>query len=419
MRTFRSLSLLSSCSKSPLVFKSKFPNKKTFHLHFARSGFASLAPVTCRAAVVYGQGKPLQVEQVEVLPPGPGEVRLRLVSASICHTDLWVWQGEDRGMMAPFPIILGHEGAGEVEAIGEGVSGVQVGDPVIPCGLPHCGKCALCLHPRGHGCQTFARADSLATGPVRVRSSTSGKPLHPLMALGTFAEYITVPAAQVAKLPPNSPLDVLSPIGCAVLTGWGAARAVAGVEIGHRVAVWGAGAVGLSTIMGCKDAGATTIVAIDLQQEKLELAKQCGATHTVLAGPDTVAQVMKAAGGRGVDVGFECTGAGQVLGQCTGTLHPGWGEAVLVGCPPLTQKMEVLALPFILQGLSMRGSLMGGWKNSLSAIPQLVQGYMERKSPNLDVLVTKEIKLEDINQAFTDLSSTENQDLRIRINFPV
>jgi len=341
MRTFRSLSLLSSCSKSPLVFKSKFPNKKTFHLHFARSGFASLAPVTCRAAVVYGQGKPLQVEQVEVLPPGPGEVRLRLVSASICHTDLWVWQGEDRGMMAPFPIILGHEGAGEVEAIGEGVSGVQVGDPVIPCGLPHCGKCALCLHPRGHGCQTFARADSLATGPVRVRSSTSGKPLHPLMALGTFAEYITVPAAQVAKLPPNSPLDVLSPIGCAVLTGWGAARAVAGVEIGHRVAVWGAGAVGLSTIMGCKDAGATTIVAIDLQQEKLELAKQCGATHTVLAGPDTVAQVMKAAGGRGVDVGFECTGAGQVLGQCTGTLHPGWGEAVLVGCPPLTQKMEV------------------------------------------------------------------------------
>eukprot|EP00090_Calanus_glacialis_P035294 TRINITY_DN60279_c0_g1_i1.p1 TRINITY_DN60279_c0_g1~~TRINITY_DN60279_c0_g1_i1.p1 ORF type:complete len:397 (-),score=85.32 TRINITY_DN60279_c0_g1_i1:444-1481(-) len=343
-----------------------------------------------------------------------GEVRIQLVSASICHTDIWVWSGADMGMMAPFPMILGHEGAGVVEAVGEGVEHIGIGDKVVPCGLPHCGDCVMCKHDRGHGCVHFSRSDSLASS--KPRYWVGEKVVHPLMSLGTFSEYIVVPSWQVAKVRDSTPLDKISPVGCAVLTGWGAAEVVGRVQEGSTVVVYGVGAVGLCTIMACKNVGAKKIIAVDLNQHKLELAKECGATDTLLADKTTTLVVQKITHG-GADFAFECTGVEHVLAQAVDSVHPGWGEAILVGCPPITAKMNVPALPFILRGLTMKGSLMGGWKNSLTAIPKLVEGYLDHGVPDIDRLVTRDIGLDSINQAFSDMQGEACDELRIRINY--
>jgi len=370
--------------------------------------------IECQAAVAWGKGEPLKVERVRVEPPKAGEVRIKLISASICHTDLWVWSGGDMGMMAPYPMILGHEGAGVIEAVGEGVADMEVGDKVIPCGLPHCGNCVMCKHERGHGCVHFARSDSLAGSAPRYW--VGEKVIYPLMSLGTFSEYIVSPRWQVAKVSDKTPLDKVSPVGCAVLTGWGAAEAVGKVGEGSTVVVFGVGAVGLCTVMACKQAGAKKIIAVDLNQKKLELAKECGATDTMIGDKNTSTEVKQITRG-GADFAFECSGVEHVLAQAVDSVHPGWGEAILVGCPPITAKMNVPALPFILQGLTVKGTLMGGWKNSLNAIPKLVDGYMEKGVPDIDLLVTREIGLENINQAFTDMQGAACEELRIRIKY--
>ena len=370
--------------------------------------------IECQAAVAWGKGKPLEIENIRVEPPARGEVRIQLMSASICHTDLWVWSGGDMGMMAPFPMILGHEGAGLVESVGEGVEHIKPGDKVVPCGLPYCGECSICMHERGQGCTHFSRSDLLAKAKPRYWSGSQA--LHPLMSLGTFSEYVVVPSTQVAKVGDDTPLKKVAPLGCAVLTGWGAAEVVADVKEGSNVVVIGVGAVGLSTIMACKEAGAKKIIAVDLSQQKLDIAKLCGATEGLLAAKDIGMTVKKLTGG-GVDVAFECTGVEHVISQAVDCVHPGWGEAVLVGCPPITTKMNIMALPFILQGLTLKGSLMGGWKNSLTAIPKLMKGYMEKKVPDIDRLVTKEIRLDKINEAFMQMQDQSCQELKIQINY--
>jgi len=387
---------------------------RAFTVNALRTFSSNVGIVECRAAVAWEKGGTLKVERVRVEPPVAGEVRIKLVSASICHTDIWVWSGADMGMMAPFPMILGHEGAGVVEAVGEGVEHIGVGDKVVPCGLPHCGECVMCTHKRGHGCVQFARSDSLAAS--KPRYWVGEKAVYPLMSLGTFSEYIVVPSMQVAKVPDNTPLDKVSPVGCAVLTGWGAAEVVGRVEEGSTVVVYGVGAVGLCTVMACKKAGARKIIAVDLNQRKLDMARECGATDLLLADKNTSLTVKKIAQG-GADFAFECTGVGQVLAQAVDSVHPGRGEAILVGCPPITTKMNVMALPFILQGLTMKGSLMGGWKNSLTAIPKLVEGYLDHGVPDIDRLVTRDIGLEDIQQAFNDMQGESCDELRIRINY--
>ena len=372
-----------------------------------------VGPLECKAAVAWEKGGDLKVERVVVEAPMVGEVRIKLVSASICHTDIWVWSGEDRGMMAPFPMILGHEGAGVVEAVGDGVENIKIGDKVVPCGLPHCGECVMCSHKKGHGCVHFSRSDSLAAAKPRYR--VQDKVVYPLMSLGTFSEYIVVPSRQVAVVGDSTRLESVSPVGCAVLTGWGAAEVVGGVEPGCAVVVYGVGAVGLCTVMACKQAGARIIIAVDLNKQKLEMARECGATHVLISDKNTSAQVKKITRG-GADFGFECTGVQRVVGQAVDSLHPGRGEAVLVGCPPVTDKINIMALPFILQGLTMKGSLMGGWKNSLTAIPKLVEGYMEHGVPDISKLITREIKLEDVDQAFRDMHKGCDE-LRIKINY--
>jgi len=317
-------------------------------------------------------------------------------------------------MLAPFPVILGHEGAGVIESIGDNVSGLQVGDKVVPCALPHCGECHMCQHPTGHGCTTFPTNPILQAGPQTV--TAKGKRLYPLMAMGTFCEYIVVPSKQVAKVDPSTQLDKLAPLGCAVTTGWGAAEAVANVKQGDDVAVWGMGPVGISTIMACSHFKARNVIAIDVVEEKLELARKFGATHTMLADKTVPGQIMKICG-KGLDYAFECSGNGIAEGQTIESLQSGYGISVMVGCPPPTVKLDTNALMFILQGKTIKGALMGGWKNSLEAIPRLAESYTKQRSPNIEGLVTSEIGLEGLNDAIFSMANNTCTDLRVLVKF--
>ncbi len=355
-----------------------------------------------KAAVLPGVDTPLEThDDIEIAPPGPGEVRIKVVASGVCHSDLSVQNGT---IPLPTPIVLGHEGAGIVEELGEGVTTVAVGDHVVLSFVPACGECYTCKHGQSYICEKSAAqaAGGMLDGTTRLTSN--GTALHQMACLGTFGNQAIVPEISLVKIPSDVPLDVAALIGCGVLTGVGAALNTADIHPGDTVAVIGCGGVGLNVIQGAKIAGATKIIAIDMFDSKLEMAKTFGATHTINAGDgDPVGAVMALNDGRGADVAFEVIGLGATIEQAINTARPG-GEVILVGVP----RMDVMVnLNVAFTWLYLAKTIKGCWYGSSNVhedVPKLL-GLWKKGELKLEELISKEITVDQVNEAFADMQA--------------
>ena len=356
-----------------------------------------------RAAVLTGLQQPLELRtDVEVGAPRAGEVRVRITASGVCHSDLSVWKGV---IPIPLPAVLGHEAAAVVEEVGEGVTDLAPGDTVVISWVPQCGQCFFCLHGQPQLCQTADAvlfSGGLLDGTPRLR--LDGQPLNQMCGTGTFAEATVVPATSAVKVPADIDPVVTALLGCAVLTGVGAALNTAEVRPGDSVAVVGCGGVGLNVIQGARIAGATTIVAVDVSDAKLALARRLGATETVDArAGDPVAAVRDLTGQRGADVAFEVIGLGPTIDQTIQMARRG-GQAVLVGLPALD---VMVTLPAMLGIILAERTIRGCWYGSSSVqrdVPRLVELYRSGEL-QLEALVSRRIALDDVNTALAEMAA--------------
>jgi S-(hydroxymethyl)glutathione dehydrogenase/alcohol dehydrogenase len=352
----------------------------------------------CKAAVAWGPGQPLKIEEIDVQDPQAGEVLVRMVATGVCHTDAFTLSGEDPEGV--FPAILGHEGAGVVEAVGEGVTTLKAGDHVIPLYTAECGECKFCKSGKTNLCSAVRETQGKGLMPDGTsRFSINGEPIFHYMGTSTFSEYSVVPEIALAKIHVDAPLEKVCLLGCGITTGIGAVLNTAKVEEGDTVAVFGLGGIGLSVIQGARMAGAGRIIAIDINESKFEMAKQFGATDCV--NPKSfdapIQQVIVDMTDGGVDYSFECIGNVQIMRQALECCHKGWGESIVIGVAGAGQ--EISTRPFqLVTGRVWRGSAFGGVKGR-SQLPGYVEDYMNGKI-EIDPFVTHTMPLEDINKAF-------------------
>lgn len=357
-----------------------------------------------RAAVLKGLEQPLEILDVGIEAPHAGEVRVRLGASGVCHSDLSIQNGT---LISALPVVLGHEGAGVVEEVGEGVTNVKPGDHIVISWVPACGECFFCLRDQGNLCEVGSNA--LATGGLldgTTRFTLDGAPLMQMAASGTFSTESIIPAIGAVKIDNDVPLKAAALIGCGVLTGFGAAVNTAKIRQGDTVAVVGCGGVGLNVIQGAKHAGADRIIAVDMVDSKLELARKFGATETVNASSvNAVSGVMELTQQRGADVAFEVIGLGPTIDQTVQMTRRG-GQAILVGVP----KMEVmLQLPAFFGVVLQEKTIKGCWYGSSNVhtdVPKLARLYKEGKLM-LDELISREIALEGVNEAFDAMKTGE------------
>ena len=354
--------------------------------------------ITCRAAIAWGPGQPLSVEEVQVAPPKAGEVRVRIVATGVCHTDAFTLSGEDPEGI--FPAILGHEGGGIVESIGEGVTSVTVGDHVIPLYTPECGECKFCLSGKTNLCQKIRATQGKGLMPDGTsRFSQNGKTIYHYMGCSTFSEYTVLPEISLAKVNPTAPLQEVCLLGCGVTTGMGAVINTAKVKEGDTVAIFGLGGIGLSAVIGAAMAKASRIIAIDINESKFELAKQLGATDCV--NPKNfdkpIQDVIVEMTDGGVDFSFECIGNVNVMRSALECCHKGWGESVIIGVAGAGQ--EISTRPFqLVTGRVWRGTAFGGVKGR-SELPDYVERYLKGEF-KLSDFITHTMGLDAINDAF-------------------
>ncbi|WP_225307658.1 S-(hydroxymethyl)glutathione dehydrogenase/class III alcohol dehydrogenase [Nitrincola iocasae] len=351
-----------------------------------------------RAAVAWGPGQPLSIEEVDLMPPQKGEVLVRIVATGVCHTDAFTLSGEDPEGI--FPAILGHEGAGIVEAVGEGVTSVEVGDHVIPLYTAECGKCKFCLSGKTNLCQSVRATQGKGLMPDgTTRFYKDGKPIFHYMGTSTFAERTVVAEVSLAKIDKAAPLEKVCLLGCGVTTGMGAVTNTAKVKEGDTVAVFGLGGIGLAVIIGAVMAKAGRIIAIDLNEDKFEIAKKLGATDCVNPSKHDkpIQDVIVEMTDGGVDYSFECIGNVNVMRAALECCHKGWGESVIIGVAGAGQ--EISTRPFqLVTGRVWRGSAFGGVKGR-SELPGYVDRFMQGEY-ELDTFITHTMPLEDINEAF-------------------
>jgi S-(hydroxymethyl)glutathione dehydrogenase/alcohol dehydrogenase len=357
-----------------------------------------------RAALFVGTGEPLEIHDVDVAEPRTGEVRLKMTAAGICHSDLSVQNGT---MPTPPPVILGHEGAGVIEAVGPDVGDLAVGDHVVISWMPQCGSCFFCEREQGHLCEVgaaAARTGSLLDGTHP--ASFRGKPIPQHTTVGAFAEAAVLSTAGVVKIDPAVDLRVAAVIGCAVLTGVGAAVNTANVRSGDVVVVVGCGGVGLNVVQGALLAGAERVIAVDRGASKLSVAEAFGATDTIDATTgDAVAQVLELTGGRGADVAFEVIGLKQTAEEALAMTRNG-GETVLVGVASADVILEIASFRGLVRyGKTLKGCFYGS-ANVRADVPMLVDAYLAGKL-KLDELVSHQIRLDEINNALRALESGE------------
>ena len=351
-----------------------------------------------KAAVAWGPGQPLKIETVDLEGPKKGEVLVKIVASGVCHTDAYTLSGVDPEGI--FPVILGHEGAGIVEEVGEGVTSLKKGDHVIPLYTPECRECKFCKSGKTNLCQKIRETQGKGLMPDgTTRFSKDGKPIFHYMGTSTFAEYTVVAEISLAKIDPKAPLDKVCLLGCGVTTGIGAVLNTAKVEKGANIAVFGMGGIGLSVIQGAKMAGAGKIIAIDINDAKFEMAKKFGATDcinpTKIEGSVTQ-EVIKLTDG-GADYSFECVGNVKLMREALECCHKGWGESIIIGVAAAGQ--EISTRPFqLVTGRVWKGSAFGGVKGR-TELPGYVDKYMKGEI-NLDDLVTFTMPVEDINKAF-------------------
>lgn len=355
--------------------------------------------VECDAAVAWSAGSPLSIERVVVGPPKAGEVRVKLERTAVCHTDAFTLSGDDPEGI--FPSILGHEGAGYVEAVGPGVTSVAPGDAVIPLYTPECGECKFCLSGKTNLCQKIRAtqgAGQMPDGTVRF-TAANGTPLSHFMGTSTFSQFTVLPEIAVAKVDSDAPMDTTCLLGCGVTTGIGAATHTAKVEKGSNVAVFGLGCVGLAVIQGAAIAGAGRIIAVDINPKKEALARELGATDFVnpknLDVPTTQALIEMTDGGP--DYSFECIGNTETMRQALECVHKGWGVSTIIGVAGAGQ--EISTRPFqLVTGRVWKGTAFGGVKGR-TELPGWVKDHMDGKLP-LEQYITHHLPLAKINEAF-------------------
>lgn len=354
--------------------------------------------IKSRAAIAWGPNQPLSIEEVDVMPPQAGEVRVRIVATGVCHTDAFTLSGDDPEGI--FPAILGHEGGGIVESVGDGVTSVQVGDHVIPLYTPECGECKFCKSGKTNLCQKIRATQGKGLMPDgTTRFFKDGKPIFHYMGCSTFSEYTVLPEISLAKVSKDAPLKEVCLLGCGVTTGMGAVLNTAKVEAGATVAIFGIGGIGLSAIIGATMAKASRIIAIDVNESKFELARKLGATDCVNPKKfdQPIQDVIVEMTGGGVDYSFECIGNVNVMRSALECCHKGWGESVIIGVAGAGQ--EISTRPFqLVTGRVWRGSAFGGVKGR-SELPGIVDRYMQGEF-KLDDFISFTMGLDRINEAF-------------------
>ncbi|MFV8824595.1 S-(hydroxymethyl)glutathione dehydrogenase/class III alcohol dehydrogenase [Thauera sp. WH-2] len=369
--------------------------------------------IKSRAAVAFGPNQPLQIVEVDVEPPKKGEVLVRIVASGVCHTDAYTLSGEDPEGV--FPAILGHEGGGIVEAVGEGVTSLAVGDHVIPLYTAECRECKFCKSGKTNLCQAVRTTQGKGLMPDgTTRFSYQGQPIYHYMGTSTFSEYTVVPEISLAKIDKDAPLDKVCLLGCGVTTGIGAVLNTAKVEEGATVAIFGLGGIGLAAIIGATMAKAGRIIAIDINPGKFDIAKKLGATDFVNPNDfdKPIQEVIVDMTDGGVDYSFECVGNVKLMRAALECCHKGWGESTIIGVAGAGQ--EISTRPFqLVTGRVWRGSAFGGVKGR-TELPSYVQKAQKGEIP-LDDFITHTMPLEDINQAF-DLMH-EGKSIRTVIHF--
>lgn len=356
-----------------------------------------------KAVVCRELNQPVVVEEIEVEAPRRGEVMIKLAACGVCHSDLSATNGT---IPFPPPVVLGHEGAGVVVQVGEAVSGLAVGDHVVSSFVSMCGKCRYCVTGRPQLCDQAAKAAyTLPDGTVRTRD-LAGQSLNVFSGCGVMAEYATLHVDNVVKVDPDIPLDRAALIGCGVMTGFGAVANTARVEPGAIAVVFGCGGVGLNAIQGCAIAGAAMIVAVDTSEQKLELARQFGASHTVNAkGEENVVKTIRKLTGGGADYAFECVGYGDIVAQAYGCLRKG-GKAVVVGVAPPKDLTSIRTASLTFEEKTLTGSYFGSARPQQD-FPRLLALYKARRL-KLDELITCSYTIDEAPQAFADLAAGRN-----------
>ena len=352
-----------------------------------------------RAAVAWTAEKPLTIETVDLAGPKAGEVLVEIMATGVCHTDAYTLSGLDSEGM--FPSILGHEGAGIVREIGAGVTGVKVGDHVIPLYTPECRQCKSCLSQRTNLCTAIRSTQGQGVMPDGTsRFSFEGKPIPHYMGCSSFSNFTVLPEIAVAKVREDAPFDKICYIGCGVTTGVGAVIWTAKVWPGANVVVFGLGGIGLNVIQAARMVGADKIIGVDLNPAKAEIARKFGMTHFVNpdeVGRDKVVQAIVDLTGGGADFSFECIGNVHTMRQALECCHRGWGESIVIGVAP--SGAEISTRPFqLVTGRVWKGSAFGGARGRTD-VPKIVDWYMEGKI-NIDDLITHTLPLDKINDAF-------------------
>jgi len=358
-------------------------------------------PRKAKAALCRAHNAPVVVETIAVDAPKRGEVTVKLGACGVCHSDLSAITGT---IALPLPLVLGHEGAGVVEEVGEGVSGLAKGDHVVFSFIYMCGKCRFCVAGRPVLCLEQGKAlTTPLEGTPRTRDA-SGAPLNIFSGCGSMAEYATVSAENLIKIDPKIPLDCAALVGCGVTTGVGAVFNTAKVAPGSSVAVFGCGGVGLSAIQGARIAGAEKIIAIDTLPAKLEMAKAFGATDLLPATEDVVKPLKKLTGG-GPDYAFECVGSGELAGAAYRAIRRG-GLAVVVGVakPSDSTSVRTMTLPF--EEKTLTGSYFGSCVPRVD-FPRMLSLYLAGKL-KLEELITRRYSIDEAPQAFADLQAGRN-----------
>lgn len=356
-----------------------------------------------RAAVLFEAGTGLTVCEVDVQDPQPGEVRIEIKAAGVCHTDLSVMTGH---LSAPVPAILGHEGAGIVIDVGAGVTSLKEGDHVIPLWRLSCGECEYCSNSRPALCAvgTEIRASG-RLGDGTSRFSLNGKEIHHFAGVSAFSNYTVLPEGALLKIPKDLPFELAALLGCAVITGVGAVINAVAMRPGRTVAVFGAGGVGVNVVQGAALAGAQTIIAVDRYASRLEQSRQFGATHTIDASVnDPVAMIRELTGGKGVDYAFEAVGLPVTIQQAYNSLAKR-GVAMVVGVPANTAEVSFSALSLVFEERVLTGSLYGS-AVPRNDIPRMIELYRSGKLL-LDPLLSCSYPIEQINEAYAAMESGE------------
>lgn len=356
-----------------------------------------------RGAVLFEPGTPLQICEVDVAPPRAGEVLVKMVAAGVCHTDLHVMQGK---FSAPLPAVLGHEGAGVVAETGPGVASFRPGDSVVPLWRLSCGRCEYCRRGRPALCAEGARVRNtgrLLDGTSRL--SHRGRELLHYAGVSTFCQYSVVPEGALLRLDAKVPLDRAALLGCAVVTGVGAVNHAARVQPGDSVAVFGAGGVGLNVIQGAALAGAATVVAVDVHESKLNLARRFGATHAVNGSTGNAVEAVRSlTNGRGVDHSFDAVGTPDTARQAYDVLAK-LGKLVVLGISPAGAEVRLPLGPTVVEERQILGSFYGSG-NPREDIPALADLYQQGRL-KLDELLTRRYPIEQINEAYAALERGE------------